>query len=177
MVFEYTIDGVRFEDEPWATKDAFYRRIDVKDAGKGLSLPCRVMDGELKVQVIGSNGVMDARWSKGKITIQGAKKDATFIIRVSKENQPTGEAVVMAHLRAERKIEKRWKQVLRVPGELGKAKSGANYIVDTLTVPYSNPYRTVMQLTSMAFLPNGNALVATLPGDIWLVKGLSLIHI
>ena len=29
-----------------------------------------------------------------------------------------------------------------------------------------------MQLTSLAFLPNGNALVATLPGDIWLVKGI-----
>ena len=45
--------------------------------------------------------------------------------------------------------------------------------MDTITVPYDNPYKTVMQLTSMAFLPNGDALVASLPGDIWLVKGIS----
>jgi azurin len=173
VVFEYRIGGVRIEDEPWATKDAFYRRIDLRDAGKSLALPCRVMDGALKVHVVESKGVTSARWSEGKIQIQGANKNAHLIIRVSKEKKPANEAAVLAHLRAERKIEKRWKEVLRVPGELGKARTGANYVVDTLKVPYDNPYKTVMQLSSMDFLPNGDALVTALPGDVWLVKGIS----
>ena len=173
VVFEYRIGGVRFEDEPWATKNAFYRRIDIKDAGMSLALPCRVMDGELKVQVIESEGVLGARWAEGEIIIQEAKKNGTLIIRISRENKSASEADALAHLRAKRRIGKRWKEVLHVPGELGKANPEANYLVDTLNVPYDNPYTTVMQLTSMAFLPDGNALVATLPGDIWLVKGIS----
>ena len=54
-------DAVRIEDEPWGTKDALYRRIDLKDAGKSLTLPCRVMNDELKVEVIESKGVASAR--------------------------------------------------------------------------------------------------------------------
>ena len=111
--------------------------------------------------------------SNGELEIQEIKKDAQLIIRVSKEKKPSGEKAVLAHLKAERKIEKRWKEVLKVPGELGKTKPGANYVVDTLKVPYDNPYKTVMQLSSMDFLPNGDAIVAALPGDIWLVRGIS----
>ena len=162
VVFEYRIGALRIEDEPWSSKDAFYRRIDLKDAGKSLALPCRVMNDELKVEVIESKGVASARWSNGELKIQEIGKDARLIIRVSKEKKPSGEQTVLAHLKAERKIEKRWKEILKVPGELGKSKPGANYVVDTLKVPYDNPYKTVMQLSSMAFLPNGDALVAAL---------------
>ena len=173
VVFEYRIGRVRVEDEPWATKDAFYRRIDLRDAGKNLSLPCPVMDGSLKVRVVESKGVTSARWAEGELKIEGAKMNARLIVRVSKEKKPAGEAAALAHLKTERKIEKRWKEILKVPGELGKAKPGANYVVDTLKVPYDNPYKTVMQLSSMDFLPNGDAIVAALPGDVWLVRGIS----
>ena len=97
---------------------------------------------------------------------------ASIIVRISKEKEPNNESAILAHLKAKRKYEKRWKEVIKAPGKLGKP-NGSSYVVDTLTVPYDNPYKTVMQLTSMAFLPSGNALVATLPGDIWLVKGIS----
>ena len=125
VVFEYRIGSVGIEDEAWGTKDALYRRIDLKDAGESLALPCRVMDDELKVQVVESKGVASARWSEGELEIQEIKKDAQLIVRVSKEKKPAGEKAVLAHLKAERKIEKRWKEVLKVPGELGKAKPGA----------------------------------------------------
>ena len=97
---------------------------------------------------------------------------ASIIVRISKEKEPDNKSAVLAHLKAKRKYEKRWKEVIKAPGKLGKPND-SSYVVDTLTVPYDNPYKTVMQLTSMAFLPNGNALVATLPGDIWLIKGIS----
>ncbi|HAW97348.1 MAG TPA: hypothetical protein DCX67_02325, partial [Opitutae bacterium] len=114
VVFEYRIGRVRVEDEPWATKDAFYRRIDLRDAGKKLSLPCPVMDGSLKVRVVESKGVTSTRWAEGELEIEGAKMNARLIIRVSKERKPAGEAAALAHLKAERKIEKRWKEVLKV---------------------------------------------------------------
>ena len=172
VVFEYRIGQTKVEDEPWGTPDAFYRRIDFKNPCSELSLPCRVLDETLKVNIIQSKGVKSAAWEKGEIKIKGVEKDGFILVRVSKNKNPDKQAGVLAHFNSKRQFTKRWKEILMVPGKLGKTNN-SNYVVDTLTVPYENPYSTVMQLTSMAFLPNGNALVATLPGDIWLVKGIS----
>ena len=172
VVFEYQIGDTKIQDEPWAGKNSFYRRIDFLNPVTKLSLPCKVMDGAIKVEVVESNGIEKAEWKQGELIFQNASAGAWLIIRISKDKKPVEEISVLSHLKSERKIEKRWKETLKVPGKLGNSY-GSSYVVDTLTVPYENPYKTVMQLTSMAFLPNGNALVATLPGDIWLVKGIS----
>ena len=172
VVFEYKIGNTKILDEPWAGKNAFYRRIDLHNSAEKTAIPCQVSDAALKVKVIESKGIQKARWEKGEIVVNKATANAYFIVRISKEPKPDDEKVVLAQLNAERKKEKRWKEVLKAPGKLGKLNS-SQYVVDTLSVPYENPYKTVMQLTSMAFLPNGNALVATLPGDIWLVKGIT----
>ena len=79
----------------------------------------------------------------------------------------------MPALLAERKPTRRWSETLKSPGTLGNPRKDSAYITDTLKVPFDNPYKTIMQLTSIGFLPNGDALVATLPGDIWLVSGIN----
>jgi len=58
-------------------------------------------------------------------------------------------------------------------GTIGKGISATSpYVVDTIGVPSENPYKTVMQLTGIAFNPDGTALVTTLSGDVWKVSGL-----
>ena len=47
------------------------------------------------------------------------------------------------------------------------------YAVDTLTVPYENPWNALMFLSGIDFLPNGDAAVCTMFGDVWLVKGIN----
>lgn len=62
---------------------------------------------------------------------------------------------------------------LKTPGSLGKPPTpDSPYVVDTLAVPFDNPYRSVMQLTGIAFNPDGSALVCTLAGDLWKVTGI-----
>ena len=53
------------------------------------------------------------------------------------------------------------------------------YVIDTLTVPYDNPYRALMFLSGLDFFSNGDAAVCTLHGDVWLVSGIdrSLKHL
>lgn len=46
------------------------------------------------------------------------------------------------------------------------------YVVDTIPVPFDNPYKTIMQLTGIAFLPNGDALVTVWCGEAWKISGL-----
>jgi len=52
------------------------------------------------------------------------------------------------------------------------AANDAAYVIDTITVPYDNPFKALMFLTGVDFLPNGDLAVCTAHGDVWLVKGV-----
>ena len=44
--------------------------------------------------------------------------------------------------------------------------------VDTLTVPYDNPWKALMFLSGVDFTPDGAAFVCTIHGDVWRVTGI-----
>ncbi len=46
------------------------------------------------------------------------------------------------------------------------------YTIDTLNVPYSNPWNALMFFSGIDFFPNGDAAICTLYGDVWIVKGI-----
>ena len=64
----------------------------------------------------------------------------------------------------------RWTRPVETKGVLGQ-EPGA-YQVDTLTVPYENPWNSYMRLVALDFFPDGRAAVATLDGDVWVVSGI-----
>ncbi|MFO0844044.1 MAG: DUF6797 domain-containing protein [Gemmataceae bacterium] len=61
----------------------------------------------------------------------------------------------------------RWGKPLVTRGEV--ARDTAPYVVDTLTVPYENPYHALMFTSGLDFLPDGRIAVCTAHGDVWLV--------
>ncbi len=63
----------------------------------------------------------------------------------------------------------RWTQPVVTRGEV--APDNAPLVIDTLTVPYENPYKALMFLTGIDFLPSGEIAVCTAHGDVYLVKG------
>jgi len=63
----------------------------------------------------------------------------------------------------------RWKTLTTV-GEI--ASPTQPYVVDTITVPYDNPDKALMFLTGVDFLDNGDAVVCTVHGDVWVVHGI-----
>ena len=64
----------------------------------------------------------------------------------------------------------RWPETVTTAGELGQP-DGA-FALDTITLPLDNPYNSLMFLGGHAFLPNGDAAVTTVYGDVWLVAGI-----
>ena len=55
----------------------------------------------------------------------------------------------------------------------GQPGIGADaYVIDTLTVPYGNPWKALFFTSGVDFLPNGDAAVCTIHGDVWLVSGI-----
>jgi len=47
------------------------------------------------------------------------------------------------------------------------------YVIDTVTVPYDNPWKALFFTAGVDFLPNGDAAVCTIHGDVWLVSGIN----
>ncbi len=64
----------------------------------------------------------------------------------------------------------RWTEPVVTKGTLGR-EPGA-YQLDTLTLPYENPWNSYLRLVALDFLPDGRAVVATLDGDVWIVSGI-----
>ena len=62
----------------------------------------------------------------------------------------------------------RWGAALETKLERGE-ESGP-FAVDTLTLPYENPFRSPLFCTGLDFLPDGRIAVAMCHGDVWLAK-------
>ena len=65
----------------------------------------------------------------------------------------------------------RWPEILTTRGRLG---FGAGpYVVDTLTCPDENPWKSWLRFVAMDFFSDGRAAVSTWNGDVWIVSGIN----
>lgn len=62
-----------------------------------------------------------------------------------------------------------WPQWIETKGELG---TQTPFATDRLTLPFENPYGTLFFITAHDFFSDGTAAVATMTGEVWLVKGI-----
>jgi hypothetical protein len=63
-----------------------------------------------------------------------------------------------------------WGEPIAAPGSLGT--SSGPLAIDTLGVPYENPFHALMYLSGHDFFSNGDAAVTTAHGDVWRVRGI-----
>ncbi|MCB1202814.1 MAG: heme-binding domain-containing protein, partial [Verrucomicrobiae bacterium] len=62
-----------------------------------------------------------------------------------------------------------WPEWLETKGEIGSEKP---FATDTLTLPFENPYGTLFFVTAHDFFEDGSAAIATMTGEVWLVRGI-----
>ncbi|MCB1061353.1 MAG: TIM barrel protein, partial [Verrucomicrobiae bacterium] len=58
-----------------------------------------------------------------------------------------------------------WPERLVTKGTMGK---GSPYAIDTLTLPYENPWKALFFVSGIDFLPGGRIAICTIHGDVWL---------
>jgi len=63
----------------------------------------------------------------------------------------------------------RWPQTLVVSGTLGRERP---YAIDTIPLPFDNPWRALLFCGGHDFFADGSAAVCTMQGDVWRVEGL-----
>lgn len=64
----------------------------------------------------------------------------------------------------------RWGESLITRGQVDLSASA--FAIDTLTMPYQNPWNALMFAGGHDFFPNGDAAVCTVHGDVWRVSGI-----
>ncbi len=62
-----------------------------------------------------------------------------------------------------------WPQWIETKGELG---TQTPFATDRITIPFENPYGTLFFITAHDFFNDGTAAIATMTGEVWLVKGI-----
>ncbi|HEX3726241.1 MAG TPA: DUF6797 domain-containing protein, partial [Pirellulales bacterium] len=69
-----------------------------------------------------------------------------------------------------------WPQVLETKGTLGH---GAGYVIDSIPLPFENPWKALLFVGGHDFMADGSAMLCTMQGDVWHVTGLdaSLEHV
>lgn len=63
-----------------------------------------------------------------------------------------------------------WLPALTNVGQVGFPTDG--FVVDTIPVPYSNPWKALFFCSGVDFFNDGSAAVCTIHGDVWRVRGL-----
>ncbi|OYW78031.1 MAG: hypothetical protein B7Z37_01450 [Verrucomicrobia bacterium 12-59-8] len=62
-----------------------------------------------------------------------------------------------------------WPKWIETKGKLGTQQP---FATDTITLPFENPYGSLFFITAHDFFSDGTAAIATMTGEIWLVKGI-----
>ena len=62
-----------------------------------------------------------------------------------------------------------WPQWIETKGELG---TQTPFATDRITIPFENPHGTLFFITAHDFFSDGTAAIATMTGEVWLVKGI-----
>ncbi len=62
-----------------------------------------------------------------------------------------------------------WPKWIETKGELG---TQTPFATDRLTLPFENPYGTLFFITTHDFFSDGTAAIATMTGEVWLVRGI-----
>ncbi|MGE3776102.1 MAG: DUF6797 domain-containing protein, partial [Pirellulaceae bacterium] len=64
---------------------------------------------------------------------------------------------------------RQWPEELVLAGE---CRQDGPYVVDTIPLPFENPWGALMFVGDHDFLPDGTAMMCTMTGDVWRVSGL-----
>lgn len=65
----------------------------------------------------------------------------------------------------------RWTETVTTQGKRAADESGA-YVLDSITLPEDNPYKSWIRVGGFDFLPNGQAAISTWSGDVWVCSGI-----
>ncbi|MCE9609447.1 MAG: hypothetical protein K8R23_04400 [Chthoniobacter sp.] len=131
--------------------------------------------GELAATVEGAGGAKVEKTADGKTVLRVPARQAATTFRVvvaaGAAQAPEASKVAVPDLVALCKGgPAHWGEALETPGKVGTGDGP--YVVDEITPPENNPYKSWLRFGGHDFLPNGDVALVNIGGDVWHVSGL-----
>ena len=182
VVLSYTVGSTNVLESPWFVRadghEAFIRSLEIGPSTSSLSM--WVADPGSRVTVIGNSGSRLGEHSDGspilvidphlntvrlKLLITAKETDGNAIgsLREAAGNVENLSQMIK-HDRG------RWPRALSTVGST--TETGGPYVIDTLTLPFENPYKALLFTSGHDFFSDGSAAVCTVHGDVWVVTGI-----
>jgi len=182
VIFSYQIGTTYVLDAPWAetySGNTVFTRTFQVSAGR-TDLQMMVANADAKVVLRHNDDDISLRKEKGRWVVHIGPRTtpvrATLVIASGRARTGTFERALpnigapTQDLTSAAKPGKAIWKPLTTKG-VRSTRDGA-YVIDTLTVPYENPYKALMFFSGIDFFSNGDAAVSTVHGDVWLVSGI-----
>jgi len=115
----------------------------------------------LKLPVFAGNEIFKVVYLRG-----GAADAAAFTSAVSGLGKPASLAPLLSGGASH------WAQVITTKGVPGKTDANAAFVVDAITPPVENPYKSWIRFAGVDFFKDGRAALCTWSGDVWIASGL-----
>jgi mono/diheme cytochrome c family protein len=184
VVFAYTVGTAEVLESPWFESiegvGVFSRTFEIGPHPSSLTL--QVCDGNAEAAVIDGPPGTDLRVRENASTLLVIPaQDKTIRLKLliwsrNEQDRPTRDTLIAGctpsvSLRPLTEPgPKRWTAPIVTRGVVSERKDA--YVVDTLTLPFENPYNALMFTSGHDFFSNGDAAVCTVHGDVWRVSGI-----
>ena len=168
VVFSYTVGECSVLDTPSFENGGFARTVELSPAPHDVVL--HILDGtNTSVQVALSGSAARLRQSNG---IVRAYFPASKEVRVAKISiSPNAQTKLISPRELIKPGAARWGEPLETEIHLGHENKAL--ALDSIGVPFNNPWNALMFTSGHDFLSADRAAVCTAHGDVWLVSGFS----
>jgi hypothetical protein len=177
VIFKYTVGDAEVLEMPGlqgaGETAVITRTFNVGPVKTPLTL--MVAEGAVTAVVAATAGKPELASADGRTVLKLPASDApaAFTVYLSKAEKIAAEGPGSDLAALTKGGPARWTQTVETKGVLGESKGDAAFLVDTLTLPDDNPYKSWMRLGGMDFFSDGKrAAVSTWSGDVWIVSGI-----
>ena len=145
-----------------------------------------IKDGENRTVITGVNlppGIeVDGSKSEALLNVSSFAAGAAFKISYAKGSAADEAKLIAAAKGAAAPADlrpltkggaQRWKEIVSSKQTAGKVGENDAYVVDTIEVPFNNPYKAWMRIGAFDFMKDGRIVVGTWSGDVWMVSGVN----
>lgn len=181
VILSYTVGETEVLESPWHVAidghHAFTRSLMIGATRQPRQL--LISDSPCSVRVLGSDAVeLIQRGDNQILEIPPHDRPLTFklLIAAEESDETTLDRLADAAGPMEnlgemiQSDEGRYRQVLTTRGET--TDGDGPYVIDTLTLPFENPWNALLFTAGHDFFSDGRAAICTVHGDVWVVDGV-----
>ena len=179
VVLSYTVGDTEVLESPWFVAagghQAFVRSLEIGASDQPMEL---MVAGEKSKVTVVDDGA--ATWNEARKILNVAPHNQRVRIKLLITDEDVDSKAIQLLRSAAGAAEDLSRMIATDPGRFPETlttvgettEAGGPYVIDTLTLPFENPWQALLFTSGHDFFSDGSAAVCTFQGDVWTVSGI-----